>query len=62
MIIEELVALLLEQNQKAKVRVSLDGSIFPTDNIDENRDYNREVDSNTPGEFFIVALTEFEEE
>jgi hypothetical protein len=40
-----------------EVLVRLDGSIYPTDNINEHDDYN---DGGSPGEVFILANAEWE--
>jgi hypothetical protein len=57
--VKELLEILKNVNPETKILVRLDGSIFPTDNLDEHLDYNHDItDSN--GEYYILALEEFE--
>ena len=57
--VKELLEILKNVNPETKVLVSLDGSIFPTGNLNEHFDYN--VDSvDTNGEYYILAMGEFD--
>jgi hypothetical protein len=57
--VKELLEILKTVNPETKILVRLDGSIFPTDNLDEHLDYNHDItDSN--GGYYILALEEFE--
>ena len=51
---QDLMAMLAKIPPKTKIVVRLDGSIYPTDNVDEFRDYNEYCDED--GEFCILAL------
>ena len=55
--VKDLIEILNKTNPEDIVRVRLDGSIFPTDNVTEHLDYNY-FDS---GEFYVLALEKFED-
>ena len=59
MTVKELLEILKNVNPETKVLVRLDGSIFPTDNLDEHLDYNNDDSS---GEYYILAVEEFDNE
>lgn len=59
MTVKELLEILKNVNPETKVLVRLDGSIFPTDNLDEHLDYNND---NSSGEYYILAVEEFDNE
>ena len=57
--VKELLEILKNVNPETKVLVRFDGSIFPTDNLDEHLDYNYDT-TNSPGEYYILAMEEFD--
>lgn len=59
MIVKELLEILKNVNPDTKVLVRLDGSIFPTDVLDEHLNYNNDDSS---GEYYILAVEEFDNE
>jgi hypothetical protein len=54
---KELIQILHSMNPESKILVRLDGSIFPTDNLDEHNDYN----CDSPDEYYILALEDWED-
>ena len=51
--VKDLIKLLKNTNPESTVLVRVDGSIYPTDNVDEHQDYNHDNDQPT---YYILTL------
>jgi hypothetical protein len=54
--VKDLIKLLENVDPESTVLIRDNGSILPTDNVDEHADYNHESE----GEFYILASEEWE--
>jgi len=57
--VSELLELLKTRNPNEEVLIRLDGSIFPTDDIEYNIDYNQYDEGIEIGEFYVCGNYEF---